>query len=226
LSALSPILSKLTKAREESKIHYELASVIFVMDPTAKSEHQLPVWKKHHRFVDAVIFSKTDLASQDQFAFWKTQVVTLRSNLRIWNAQQKLPWKIWIDAPKPTLSMANDNPQDLPIPYSNGRRFFQAAEHHEMMVWEWQSERVLDPEKFGKVLKSLETTILRAKGILNLNTDIAGDYKYLLQYTPAACQLYSQFWQTGETRQNHLVWIGTNFSATKLQEQLEGCLWN
>jgi G3E family GTPase len=194
-----------------------LNGVFCVVDSTSflDREREFSAIRRQLAFADAVILTKTDLS--DKVDAVRARLDELKPNVRVLDSAERLPWSALfaIDSEKPAGEASPETPK---------RRFFQGGTHHDTEVLEFEAETPLDPDKVREVFASLEPSILRAKGVLNLADSSSSRYKYIVQYTGTQKQLYNRPWQSDEARKTSLVFLGTGFDALALKAKLDACV--
>lgn len=217
LSSPGPLLGVLTQENGA----YSLNGVFCLADATGFLAHErdFPALRRQLAFADAVFLTKTDLVDRGTVEAVQARLAELKPGVKVFDAAQRLPWTALFET-----SGLQDPEADLPSRAEPRRRFFQGGSHHDAAVFEFTSERPLDPEKLASVFSSLEPGILRAKGVLRLADPSESKYKYLVQYTGAQKQLYSRRWAPGEVHKTDLLFLGSNFDAPALKVRLEACV--
>lgn len=215
LSSPGPLLGVLTQDGA-----YSLSGVFCLADATTFLSHEkeFPALRRQLAFADAVFLTKTDLVDKTTAESVRTRLTSLKPGVKVFDTAGRLPWTALFET-----EGAADSGTDSPSSTEPKRRFFQGGKHHDAEVLEYSTDSPLDPEKLGAVFSSLETGILRAKGVARL-ADVSGaKFKYIVQYTGAQKQLYSRPWAAGEKKETNLLFLGSTFDAPALKVRLDAC---
>lgn len=214
LSSPGPLLGVLT----QDGGRYTLSGVFCVADAVAflKHEPEFPTVRRQLAFADAVLLTKTDLASSADRQQVNQRLQTLKPGVKVLDTAGRLPWTTLFDS-------TSERTVDADLPRAPRQRYFHGGRHHDAEVLEFRSTQPLDPDRLAEVFAHLDPGILRAKGVVYLADPSALRYKYLVQYTGSQKQLYSKPWAPGEVAATNLVFLGSAFDAAKLRSLLEGC---
>lgn len=87
----------------------------------------------------------------------------------------------------------------------------------------YKTEKAIDLDRFGIVLRDLPREIIRAKGFLHFSDRRAAKNKYILQMVGARPVLDAKPWNKGEDKMSAIVFIGKGFDKKKLLEDLRAC---
>jgi G3E family GTPase len=214
LSSPGPLLGVLT----QDEGAYELSGVFCLADATSFLTHEkdFPALRRQLAFADAVFLTKTDLVGRATVQAVRDRLADLKPGVKVFDTAERLPWTALFEVSEPSQG-------GEPAAAQPRRRFFQGGKHHDAEVLEYTCDIPLDPDLLREVFASLETGILRAKGVVRLNDPTAARYKYLVQYTGTQKQLYSRPWSPGEARRTSLVFLGSAFDAPALKARLDAC---
>jgi G3E family GTPase len=222
LSSPGPLVALLTADRPAVEFPFELGGVFCIVDAStfAEREGQWPAVHRQLAFADAVLLTKTDVATPETTLAVTNRLKAKYPRTAQYLSSRPLPWNLLFE-PRANDPIETPDP-GAPTP-SSGRRFFTPSTLHDAQVLEFASDRPLKPQALKHVFETLEGGILRAKGVVYLEDPSATRYKYIVQYTGAQKQLYSRRWSTTEARRTNLVFLGTGFDAETLKEQLDCC---
>jgi len=216
LSSPGPLLGLLTQENSP----YGLNGVFCLADAAGFLGHEkeFPTLRRQLAFADAVFLTKTDLVDKATALAVRARLTELKPGVKILDAAHRLPWTALFET-----SGLQDPDADRPDSTTPRKRFYQGGRHHDAEVFEFTAEAPLDPERLAEVFSTLESGILRAKGVVRLADPSGVRYKYLVQYTGAQKQLYSRRWLRGEAHRTDLLFLGSGFDALGLKARLEAC---
>lgn len=95
--------------------------------------------------------------------------------------------------------------------------------HHGFSSYTFESTRPLDPKSFTNFINALPPAIYRAKGIIYFG--LKGlEQKYTFQKVGSFKDISPSEWRESETPSTKLVFIGTGFDKTKLEQNLSAII--
>ena len=215
LSSPGPLLGVLTQDGP-----YSLSGVFCLADATTFLSHEkgFPALKRQLSFADAVFLTKTDLVDVPTTDAVRSRLEELKPAVKVFNTADRLPWTALFETLEPGSAKGEEGSSSAPK-----KRFFHGGQHHDAEVLEYVSDSALDPELLREVFSTLESGILRAKGIVWLADPSGTRFKYIVQYTGAQKQLYSRVWAPDEARRTTLLFLGSTFDAEALKVRLDAC---
>ena len=105
--------------------------------------------------------------------------------------------------------------------HGEGKAYHHA--HDSVDTLFYKSEKALDLDRFGIVLRDLPREVIRAKGFIHFSDRKAARNKYILQIVGARPVLDAKPWARGEAKQSAIVFIGKGFDKEKLYRDLKSC---
>jgi G3E family GTPase len=191
-------------------------AIVCVVDPLrfASSIREYPVAESQLGYADFVLLSKVDEASERDIEETKRLVWEARPEARI-------------------IEMGRDFRSGLIFDTSGADHGelagLEVEEHHHRHVHEdvdtlfYKTDRPLDLDRFGLLLKALPREVVRAKGFLLFSDRKASKSKYILQMVGSRPLLDAKVWRKDETRQSAVVFIGRGFDKGRLERELRAC---
>ncbi len=246
LSDPVPIANTFLNADLNGRVRFD--SIVCLLDlehyQRNLSEYEIPLLQLE--YADFIVLSKTSEVSSEQIAGAERFLRTVETEATIVRDDDERGLQLILD----TLDIDHTDIRELEIAdHDHGEEEHNVDEDHVLSKWEhddhnagvhaeagyhhvhesvttlfFRSDRPIYADHFGKVFQSLPAGVVRAKGFLDLADEESGDRKYVLQYTGARKDLYSEPWKPNETRQTAIVFIGKDYDAETLRSRLNACV--
>ncbi len=95
------------------------------------------------------------------------------------------------------------------------------VKHDKVDTFFYKQDQPMDFTKIGKVLDSLPENVVRAKGVLYLNTPESSQLKVIFQSVALRNSLDAKPWKLGEDKFSAMVFIGKNLDKEGLKKRLD-----
>ena len=232
LSDPVPIANTFLNSDLDGRVRFD--SIVCVLDLEQYrrnlSEYEIPL--SQLEYADFIVLSKTSEVTSEQIDEAKRFLGTVETEATIVRDDDERGLSLILD----TLDIDHTDIRELEIAehdhsdhsHEDGDHEHSGGYHHaheSVTTLFFRSSRPVYADHFGKVFQSLPAGVVRAKGFLDLADEESGDRKYILQYTGARKDLYSEPWNADETRQTAIVFIGKDYDADKLRNRLNACVY-
>jgi G3E family GTPase len=193
-------------------------AIVCVADPInfISSLAGYDVMKSQIANADFIVLSKTDIASKEEVDEAMRRIFAAKPEARVLALGEDFPTDLVFD----TSGVDHGEFAGLEI---------EERHHHGHDAADtlfYKTDKALDLERFGLVLRDLPREIIRAKGFLHFSDPKARRNKYILQMVGARPALDAKSWARGEERMSALVFIGKGFDKEKLLGELRSCELN
>ena len=241
LSDPVPIANTFLNDDLEGKVHFD--AIICVVDPInfLSSLDNYSVAETQLSYADFVLLSKTDVATAEQIEETKKLILAAKPDARILELGDDFPTDLVFDTSNVDHSDLagleieehhhhhdDDDDDDEHEDHEHeeheheGEKVYHHA-HDAVDTLFYKTEKALDLDRFGIVLRDLPREIVRAKGFLHFSDRKAAKNKYILQMVGARPVLDAKPWDRDEEKQSALVFIGKGFDKEKLLQELHAC---
>ena len=236
LSDPVPIANTFLNDDLEGKVHFD--AIICVVDPInfLSSLDNYSVAETQLSYADFILLSKTDVATAEQIEEAKKLILAAKPDARILELGDDFPTDLVFDTSNVDHSDLagleieehhhhhdNDDDDDEHEDHEHEGENVYHHTHDSVDTLFYKTERALDLDRFGIVLRDLPREIVRAKGFLHFSDRKAAKNKYILQMVGARPVLDAKPWDRDEEKQSALVFIGKGFDKEKLLQELRSC---
>jgi len=210
-------------------------SIITVVDVLnfSKNMTDFQVALNQLKYADFVIMTKVELASSKSVEELKVLVKALAPKAIIYSHQEKELFRLVLDTENQDHEHLSEIKvlKDVPVIKTTGSgkrngakgkiKSSHSVKHDSVDTLFYKQEKPMDFAKIGKVLDSLPENVVRAKGVLYLNTPEAAQLKVIFQSVALRNSLDAKPWQPGEPKFSAMVFIGKGLDKISLKKRLD-----
>lgn len=209
LSDPAPVYASLSSPELAQWIHLDLNLCVVDAVNFEATRQKFPIVMSQVGDADVILISKIQEAGPEKVAALKQMLKNNIGTIRILEINDSLSPSFFLDPNQESIS-----------PLASRLSHSEYDHTHEPFTeLYFKTDKLFDSLKFNALIKSLPTSIIRAKGIVNLNQQ-----KFLFQLVGNRSQLIQAEWNPAEPHLSALIFIGTDFDKSLLESQLQNCL--
>ncbi|TVQ25620.1 MAG: GTP-binding protein [Spirochaetaceae bacterium] len=208
--------------------HFELGPLVCLVDGTQFEEHarEFDVVSTQLAFSDYVLVNRHEHLRPEAVSRLESVLSQAAPEARVLYAGGDTAGDI-------ELSILGADPRDSADPAgdrgSGDRAMLRVPErneghHHDaVVISEYTTDRRIDSQRLGEVLKSLPPGIVRGKGVLHFAGRRYRRYRFILQHTVGRTTFDARRKKRNDSSQSHLLFIGRGFDTDELRERVAAC---